>query len=401
MEQNRNYASRSNANRNSKSQESEKVLSRVRGCSKNLTPLIRAQATQHMALITVNEENFVTATTNRHKQEGASRLRSAGAEVVAPLTDVFDRPLGTFPGKVSIEVEPNAESVVIPPRRVLTALKEKLKDELGKLVDEKIIAPIDQPTPWVNSLVVTTKKSDVLRICVDPRHLNRAPQKGKLSNAYSGLDEILLEVAQAKVCTTVDLQSGFWHCVLSEESSRLTTFDTPYRRFHWLRQPFGLSVSPEIFQKRVNQVLEGLEGILNIADILVYGEGDTVDQASADHGKKLEAILLGCRECGVALNKEKHKLRVKRVKFMGHVLTDNGLQPDPEKIEALKEMPKPQSAEDAQHGQRYAQIEEECLAIVYSLERFHQYTFSRNALLHSDHKRTPTSTRNDDALTTV
>ena len=215
------------------------------------------------------------------------------------------------------------------------------------------------------------------------------------------MDEILPEVAQAKVFTTVDLQSGFWHCLLSEESSRLTTFDTPYRRFHWLRQPFGLSVSPEIFQKRVNQVLEGLEGILNIADILVYGEGDTVDQASADHDKKLEALLLGCRECGVSLNKDKHKLRVKRVKFMGHVLTDNDLQPDPKKIEAIKEMPKPQSVEDAQHGQpiayisraltsteqRYAQIEEECLAIIYSLERFHQYTFSRNALVHSDHKK--------------
>ena len=129
----------------------------------------------------------------------------------------------------------------------------------------------------------------------------------------------------------------------------MTTFGTPYRRFRWLRLPFGLSVSPEIFQKRVNLVLEGLEGILNIADdILVYGVGDTVEQANADHDKKLEVLLLRCRERGVALNKDKLKLRVKRVKFMGHVLTDNGLEPDPEKIEAIKEMPKPQSVEDAQ-----------------------------------------------------
>ena len=89
----------------------------------------------------------------------------------------------------------------------------------------------------------------------------------------------------------------------------MTTFGTPYGRFRWLRLPFGLSVSPEIFQKRVNQVLEGLEGILNIADdILVYGVGDTVEQANADHDKKLEALLLRCRERDVALNKDKLKL---------------------------------------------------------------------------------------------
>ena len=153
--------------------------------AENLTPLIGAQAAQHMELITVNEENFVTATPKHHKQDEVSRL-SAGEEVIQRFSDVFDRPLGTFPGKVSLEVEPNAEPVIIPPRRVPTALKEKLKDELGKLVDDKIIAPVDQPTPWVNSLVVTTKKSGALRICVDPRHLNRAfKRERKLSNACS------------------------------------------------------------------------------------------------------------------------------------------------------------------------------------------------------------------------
>ena len=95
--------------------------------AENLTPLIGAQAGQHMELITVNEENFVIATPKHHKQDKVSRL-SAGEEVIQRFSDVFDRPLGTFPGKVSLEVELNAEPVIIPPRRVLTALKEELKD---------------------------------------------------------------------------------------------------------------------------------------------------------------------------------------------------------------------------------------------------------------------------------
>ena len=161
---------------------------------------------------------------------------------------------------------------------------------------------MDQPTPWVSSVVVTTKKSGALRVCVDPRPLNKALKRKTYPMPI--LNEILPDLLQAKVFTTVDLSSGFWHCVLDDESSMLTTFNTPYSRYCWLRLPFGLSVSPEIFQKRVIQTLEGLDGVLNIADdILIYGVGDSPEQANADHDRKLEALLAQrCRERGIALN---------------------------------------------------------------------------------------------------
>lgn len=306
----------------------------------NLTPLIGAQAAQHMKLITVNQENFVT-TSPPHSKQAEVKVLNAAEEVIKRFSDVFDRPVGTFPGKVHLEIES------VPPRRIPTALKGKFKEELTKLVDEKIIAPVDRPTPWVNSVVVTTKKSGALRVCVDPRPLNKVLKREVYPMPI--LDEILPELSQARVFSTVDLRSGFWHCVLDDESSLLTTFNTPYGRYRWLRLPFGLSVSPEIFQKHVNQTLEGLEGVPNIADdILIYGVEDSAEQANADHDKKLEALLQRCRERGIALNRDKLKLRLKRVKFMGHVLTDHGLEPDPEKIEAVIDMPTPQNVEDAQ-----------------------------------------------------
>lgn len=70
-----------------------------------------------------------------------------------------------------------------------------------------------------------------------------------------------------QVFLTVDLTTRYWHCVLVEESSLLTTFSTPFGRYKWNRLPFGLSASSKIFEKRVNQALDRLDGILNITMI--------------------------------------------------------------------------------------------------------------------------------------
>ena len=90
----------------------------------------------------------------------------------------------------------------------------------------------------------------------------------------------------------------------------------------------------------MSQALEGLEGILNITDdIRVYGVGDTKDEGRRDHDRKLEALLLRCRERGIALNKNKLKPRITEVPFVGHLLAKQGLKIDPDKAKAVLEMP--------------------------------------------------------------
>ena len=103
----------------------------------------------------------------------------------------------------------------------------------------------------------------------------------------------------------------------------MTTFATPYGRYRWCRLPFGLSVSSEIFQKKVNQILDITDDILN------YGVGSTEEEANLDHDQKLMKLLKRCRDHGVALNKDKVKLRLKEITFMGHVFTNKGLKIDP------------------------------------------------------------------------
>lgn len=447
---------------------------------KQLTPLIGAKAAQQMGLITVNLQNFkFTEPPERLRAEVKSVQTTE--EIVANYPEIFQRELGTLPGTVHLEVEQGAIPVVAPPRRVPTSLKAKLKKELDRLQQLEVIAPIDEPTPWVNSLAVVVKKSGALRICIDPRPLNNSLKRERYPLPV--LEDILPELSKARVFSTVDLKSGYWHCVLAPESSVLTTFATPYGRYRWRRLPFGLCASSEIFQKHLNQALENLPGVLCIADdILIYGTGEADEEATADHDRNLQSLLQRCLDRGIVLSPEKMKLRRKEVAFMGHILTSTGLKPDPAKVEAITNMPKPKDIEGVQrlngfinylakflpklsevmepirrltrkdtqwqwateqdkafqdvqklvteapvlsyydpsneltiqcdasqsglgaallqNGRpieyasraltetetRYAQIEKEMLAIVFSLERFNQYTFGRHVNVESDHK---------------
>ena len=105
---------------------------------------------------------------------------------------------------------------------------------------------------------------------------------------------------------------------------------------------FGICSAPEVFQRRMHELIEGLHGVEVMADDFVtVGFGDTSDEAVVDHDKNLEAFLLCCDERGIRLNPDKVKLRKKEVPFIGHVATEDGLCVDPSKVHAITEMPPP------------------------------------------------------------
>ena len=197
--------------------------------TEKLTPLIGARAAQHMKLLTVHWNNFKSVPAPKRNDEIVHQKLLTVQQVVTQYPKVFKRQLGRFPGVVKIEVDANVQPVVTPTRRIPTALKEKFNKEIDRLQNLGVIAPVDKPTPWVSSVVVATKKSGALRICIDPRPLNAALKRERYQLPI--LEDILPELGQAKVFSTVDLRSGYWHCVLDEEASLLTTFATPFGRY--------------------------------------------------------------------------------------------------------------------------------------------------------------------------
>ena len=118
--------------------------------------------------------------------------------------------------------------------------------------------------------------------------------------------------------------------------------ETPFGRWRWLRLPFGTSPSPEIFQARLAAALSGLKGVAFIADdILIFGCGDNVAEATVGHNNNLHALLERCRLKGIKLNKQKLQLNRQSIIFCGHLLNRDGVSPDPSKVEAIVKMPAP------------------------------------------------------------
>ena len=106
--------------------------------------------------------------------------------------------------------------------------------------------------------------------------------------------------------------------------------------------PFGISVAPEEFQRRIDENLEGLDGVKAIADdILIQGDGETIEEATASHDKRLLTLLERCKQKNIKLNKEKFQLWKTELSYMGMVLTDKGVKPDPKKQDCIQSLPAP------------------------------------------------------------
>jgi hypothetical protein len=151
------------------------------------------------------------------------------------------------------------------------------------------------------------------------------------------MEDVTSKLGKVKMFTVLDAKDGFLQVKLDEESTKLTTFHTPFGHYKWLRMPFGISSASEEFQRLVDDVIGDLHGVETIADdLLVYGSGDSYEEAVVNHDKHLIALLDRCRERNLKLNKTKLIFKQERVKYNGHILTTEGMLPDPAKVEAIK-----------------------------------------------------------------
>ena len=163
------------------------------------------------------------------------------------------------------------------------------------------------------------------------------------------IDDILPDLGKARVFSKADLKDGFLQIELDDESSRLTTSQTPWGSHRWLRMPYGISPSPEYFQQQLDQNLQGFSGVFRIADDLLFtGQGDTKEDADKDHDANLVRLLQRCRERNIRLNNVKFDFKCQQATFIGHLLSSEGVKPDPRKIDAIVNMETPVDVQGVQ-----------------------------------------------------
>ncbi|UYV61233.1 K02A2.6-like [Cordylochernes scorpioides] len=253
---------------------------------------------------------------------------------IKEFPEVFEG-LGQIGNPYEIKLKPGAKPYAVhTPRRVPIPLMEKLKTRLEELEKAGIIAQVNVATEWCAPTVIAGKPNGDIRLCVDLSRLNEHVQREV--HPMPVVEHMLGQLGEVRFFSKLGANSGFHQIPLSPDCQHLTTFITPFGRYKYCRMPFGISLAPEYFQRVMSIILQGMDGVIcYLDDILIFASD------SKTHVRILRLVLRKLKEAKVTLNKAKCVFGVPRINFLGHILDEDGIRPDPAKIEAVAKMPAP------------------------------------------------------------
>ncbi|KAJ8319700.1 LOW QUALITY PROTEIN: hypothetical protein KUTeg_002743 [Tegillarca granosa] len=165
-------------------------------------------------------------------------------DIEQQYSDLFTG-LGCLPGTHTIRVDESVPPVIHPPRKIPIALRDCVKTELDRI--KSVLLSKDATTRWVNSMVTVIKPNGKIRICIDPRDLNRAIMREHF--LLKTVEVLVAQMPDSGIFSRIDAVSGFWQLRLVDTSSQLCTFNTPFGRYRFVRVPFGIKSAPEVSQK--------------------------------------------------------------------------------------------------------------------------------------------------------
>ena len=230
----------------------------------------------------------------------------------------------------------DAKPVKQRPRRVPLAYAEEEKRAIEDLLQKGVIRKSN--SPWASPIVLVKKKSGAIRPCVDYRRVNTLIKQDGFP--LPRVQDCLDAVAGSAYFSSLDLTSGYFQIPLKEDDIPKSAFCCKYGLYEMTRMPFGLSNSCGTFQRTMELALQGLQWetcLVYIDDIIVYGKDFD------EHMIRVEQVLERIKQAGLKLKPEKCNFLQEQVVFLGHVVSRDGVQPDPTNVSKIVNWPRPEN----------------------------------------------------------
>jgi hypothetical protein len=239
----------------------------------------------------------------------------------------------------SIELAPGAVPVSRTPYRMSTPELIELKLQLKEMMDKGYIRP--SVSPWGAPVLFVKKKDGTLRLCIDYRQLNKVTIKNKYP--LPRIDDLFDQLGGASIFSKIDLRSGYHQVRIKSEDIHKTAFRTRYGHYEFVVVPFGLTNAPATFMCLMNNVLSKFLDkfvLVFIDDILIYSKN------KEEHEEHLRLVLQVLREHQLYAKFSKCDFFQKQIHYLGHVISEEGVAVDPDKIRSIMEWPTPKDVSD-------------------------------------------------------
>lgn len=275
-----------------------------------------------------------------------SEERKSIQDLCSKYSDVFflpgDKLTTTNIYEQSITLKPNTSPVYVKQYRLPHSLKNEVNKQIQKMIDSDIIE--EAKSEWSSPILLVPKKSEndkKWRLVVDYRKLNDCIVDDKFP--LPNITEILDSLSGSIYFSHLDLNQGYYQVALDEKSREYTAFTTNTGQYQMKRLPMGLKTSPSAFSRVMSVAMSGLtydKCFVYLDDLVVFGRNLDV------HNRNLIDVLERLRKVNLKLNPEKCKFLKKDILYLGHLVSENGVLPDPAKVEILQKYPVPTNTDE-------------------------------------------------------
>lgn len=251
----------------------------------------------------------------------------------------------------SINVKDNTKPVYTKPYRLPHSQKSEIERQIKEMTKNGIIE--EARSEWNSPMLLVPKKScndrKKWRMVIDYRKVNNALQDDRFE--LGNIEEIIDSLAGAKYFTHLDLSQGYYQCEIDPKSRPITAFSTASGQFQMTRLPMGLKISPATFSRLMTVAMSGLcmeKCLVYLDDIIVFGK------SLEEHNKNLIAIFERLRGVNLKLNPGKCNFLQQELIYLGHFISEEGVRPDPSKIESVNNWPVPTTADEVKRFVAFA-----------------------------------------------